>query len=104
MVTREQKYNGVSSPRLVIFSPIAHEDLGDPNLLGGRDDIARLGQGTEGDRQRRAELRADVIGVDLDAVVLVDQQRRKEDRHEQRQDGAEHRHDQHRQRQHHPQR
>ncbi len=40
--TLEQKYNGETPPRLVIFSPIAHEDLRDPNLPYGRDNNARL--------------------------------------------------------------
>lgn len=31
---RSQKYNGKSAPRLVLFSPIAHEYLDDPNLPG----------------------------------------------------------------------
>ena len=30
--TLEQKYNGKSAPRIVLFSPIAHEDLGDPDI------------------------------------------------------------------------
>ncbi len=30
-----QKYNGTSAPRLVMFSPIAHEDLKTPNLPDG---------------------------------------------------------------------
>jgi putative heme-binding domain-containing protein len=34
--TLEQKYNGKSAPRLVLFSPIAHEDLKDRNLPDGR--------------------------------------------------------------------
>ena len=37
-----QKFNGDSAPRLVLFSPIAHEDLGDPHLPDGRDNNARL--------------------------------------------------------------
>jgi glucose/arabinose dehydrogenase len=32
--TLEQKYNGQTAPRLVLFSPIAQEPLDDPNLLG----------------------------------------------------------------------
>ncbi|MEL7496483.1 MAG: PVC-type heme-binding CxxCH protein [Planctomycetota bacterium] len=32
---RKQKYNGESAPRLVFFSPIAHENLNDPNLPDG---------------------------------------------------------------------
>ncbi len=30
--TLEQKYNGRTPPRLVVFSPIAYEDIGDPHL------------------------------------------------------------------------
>src|SRR5262249_12794340 len=32
-----QKYNGKGAPRLVIFSPIAHEDLGERNLPSGAE-------------------------------------------------------------------
>jgi putative heme-binding domain-containing protein len=40
--TLEQKYNGKTAPRLVLFSPIAHEDLKSPNLPGGRENNQRL--------------------------------------------------------------
>jgi len=40
--TLAQKYNGMSAPRLVLFSPIAHEDLGDRNLPDGQTNNARL--------------------------------------------------------------
>ncbi|MHC5063580.1 MAG: PVC-type heme-binding CxxCH protein, partial [Planctomycetota bacterium] len=40
--TLEQKYNGESPPRLVLFSPIAHEDLGTPDLPNGSENNARL--------------------------------------------------------------
>ncbi len=40
--TLSQKYNGKSAPRLVLFSPIAHEDLGDPNLPNGSQNNPRL--------------------------------------------------------------
>ena len=33
--TLEQKYNGVDAPKLVMFSPIAHEDLGRPHWTDG---------------------------------------------------------------------
>ncbi len=33
--TLSEKYNGKSAPRLVLFSPIAHENLGDRNLPDG---------------------------------------------------------------------
>jgi mono/diheme cytochrome c family protein/lysophospholipase L1-like esterase len=32
---RNTKFNGETPPRIVLFSPIAHEDLGDPNLPDG---------------------------------------------------------------------
>lgn len=40
--TLEQKYNGKSAPRLVIFSSIAHEDLKDPHLPNGHANNARI--------------------------------------------------------------
>src|SRR5262249_45634135 len=40
--TLSQKYNGRSAPRLVLFSPIGHEDLKDQNLPDGRDNNIRL--------------------------------------------------------------
>jgi len=40
--TRAQKYNGQSGPRLVLFSPIAHEQLKDRNLPIGSDNNKRL--------------------------------------------------------------
>ncbi|MEX2187254.1 MAG: PVC-type heme-binding CxxCH protein, partial [Pirellulales bacterium] len=40
--TREQKYNGKNGPRVVVFSPIAHEDLKDSNLPDGSANNARL--------------------------------------------------------------
>jgi len=35
--TRAADYSGKGSPRLVLFSPIAHEDLNDPSLPDGRE-------------------------------------------------------------------
>ncbi len=40
--TLSQKYNGKSAPRLVLFSPIAHEDLKDRNLPDGSENNKRL--------------------------------------------------------------
>lgn len=40
--TAAQRYNGKTAPRLVLFSPIAHENLGDPNLPDGVEDNRRL--------------------------------------------------------------
>jgi putative heme-binding domain-containing protein len=40
--TLAQKYNGKSPPRLVLFSPIAHENLHDRNFPDGRENNLRL--------------------------------------------------------------
>lgn len=40
--TLKQKYNGQTAPRLVLFSPIAHENLGDRNLPDGSANNKRL--------------------------------------------------------------
>ncbi len=40
--TLTQKYNGRSAPRVVLFSPIAHEDLGNPDLPDGKQNNERL--------------------------------------------------------------
>jgi glucose/arabinose dehydrogenase/lysophospholipase L1-like esterase len=40
--THAQRYNGRSAPRVVVFSPIAHEDLGSPDLPDGRETNTRL--------------------------------------------------------------
>jgi putative heme-binding domain-containing protein len=40
--TLAQKYNGKGAPRLVLFSPIAHENLHDRNLPDGSDNNRRI--------------------------------------------------------------
>lgn len=40
--TKAQKYNGQSSPRVVIFSPVFHQDLKDASLPDGKANNARL--------------------------------------------------------------
>ncbi len=40
--TLAQRYNGKTAPRVVLFSPIAHENLGDPNIPDGKENNARL--------------------------------------------------------------
>lgn len=45
--TRKKDYSGAGAPRIVLFSPIAHEDLKDPNLPDGKANNARLGAYTE---------------------------------------------------------
>ncbi|MBT6957467.1 MAG: SGNH/GDSL hydrolase family protein, partial [Opitutae bacterium] len=45
--TRTKKYNGKSAPTIVLFSPIAHEDLKSPNFPNGKDQNGRLEQITK---------------------------------------------------------
>lgn len=40
--TSSHRYNAHSAPRIVLFSPIAHENLGNPNLPDGIDNNRRL--------------------------------------------------------------
>ncbi len=60
---RAQQYNGQSAPRLVVFSPIAHENLYDPNLPDGSENNARLSKYTAA-MQRICEQK-EVTFVDL---------------------------------------
>ena len=46
-----QKYDGQSPPRLVFFSPIAHEDLQDPNLPNGETNNKNLAIYTQAMRE-----------------------------------------------------
>ncbi|MEM7474869.1 MAG: c-type cytochrome [Planctomycetota bacterium] len=39
---KTQKYNGVSAPRIIVFSPIAHEDLKSPHLPDGSENNKNL--------------------------------------------------------------
>ena len=61
--TRRQRYNGASSPKLAIVSPIAWENLGDPNLPDGTTGNARLETYVATMRGVADEL--DVLFVDL---------------------------------------
>ena len=44
---RAHRYNGKSAPAIVLISPIAHENLGNPNLPDGRESNERLRLYTE---------------------------------------------------------
>jgi putative heme-binding domain-containing protein len=52
---RGQKYNGESAPRLVMFSPIAHENLHDPNVPDGVESNKNLALYTEAMKKVCAE-------------------------------------------------
>jgi glucose/arabinose dehydrogenase len=58
-----QKYNGKSAPRLVLFSPIAHEDMEDPNLPDGKANNANLELYTQAMREVSQANR--IVFVDL---------------------------------------
>jgi putative heme-binding domain-containing protein len=45
--TLQERYNGLTAPRLVLFSPIAHENLRDPSLPDGRENNERLERFTQ---------------------------------------------------------
>lgn len=60
---RGQKYDGQTPPRLVFFSPIAHENLRDPNLPDGSANNTNLALYTEAMRGVCAEKQ--VVFVDL---------------------------------------
>lgn len=66
--TLNQQYNGQSNPRLVLFSPIAHEDLHDRNLPDGKENNRRLRLYTDA----MAEVAKDnkVVFVDLFSPTL----------------------------------
>jgi mono/diheme cytochrome c family protein/lysophospholipase L1-like esterase len=52
---RAAKFNGKSAPRLVLFSPIAHENLRDPHLTDGSENNANLALYAEAMKQVAAE-------------------------------------------------
>jgi len=61
--TRNQSYDGESTPAIVLFSPIAHEDLNDPNLPDGVENNFRLEAYTDAMKEIAREL--EVPFVDL---------------------------------------
>lgn len=60
---RSKQFNGDSAPRLVLFSPIAHENLESPNLPDGRENNLWLSIYT--DAMARVAAESDVYFVDL---------------------------------------
>ena len=67
--TLAQRYNGKSAPRLVLFSPIAHEDVGNPNLPDGKANNVRLEMYTRA-MEEVVKAHTDVTFVDLFAPSL----------------------------------
>ena len=66
---RAAKFNGESAPRLVFFSPIAHESLRDPSLPDGTENNANLALYAEAMKQVAAE--KGVAYVDLFSTTQV---------------------------------
>jgi glucose/arabinose dehydrogenase len=62
-VSTTTKYNGKAAPRLVLLSPIAHEDLGDPDQPDGKANNANIALYTEAMAQ--AAKAAGAVFVDL---------------------------------------
>ena len=67
--TLNQKYNGKSAPRIVLFSPIAHENLKNVDLPDGKENNARLKIYTAAMAQVAAENK--VTFVDLYTPTLA---------------------------------
>ena len=61
--TATKNYSGKGTPRIILFSPIAHENLNDPNLPDGSENNARLSAYTDVMRTVAAEKA--VLFVDL---------------------------------------
>lgn len=74
--TLSQKYNGKTAPRLVLFSPVAHEDHHTPDLPNGNDNNTRLAMYTSA--MEEVAIRNKVPFVDLWAPTLAEYARAKE--------------------------
>ena len=61
--TKTKNYSGKGAPRMVLVSPIAHEDLGDANVTDGKAHNAELEKYT--DAMRQVAEQTDVAFVDL---------------------------------------
>lgn len=67
--TKTKDYSGKGAPRMVLISPIAHEDLGDPNITDGTAHNVELRQYTEA--MQRVAAQAGVGFVDLFTPTLA---------------------------------
>jgi putative heme-binding domain-containing protein len=65
---RSQEYNGSSPPRLVVFSPIAHENLYSPHLPDGSENNAKLATYTRAMREVCVD--KEVLFIDLFTPAL----------------------------------
>lgn len=65
---RSKKYDSATAPRIVLFSPIAHEDLDDPNLPDGLENNRRLAAYSQAMKEIAAE--KGIFFVDLFSATL----------------------------------
>ncbi len=61
--TRQKNYSGGDNARVILCSPIAHENLDDPNLPDGRENNVRLGVYTEAMQQIAEEMDVPFINL-----------------------------------------
>lgn len=69
---RKSKFNGRSEPRFVLFSPIAHEDLKDPNLPDGSANNTRLAAYTVAIAEVAAAAGAEYVDLFSSSKALYD--------------------------------
>jgi glucose/arabinose dehydrogenase len=73
--TLGQKYNGKSAPRLVLFSPIAHENLHDPHLPDGtanNESLRRYTAAMADVARRKSVVFVDLFAPSLEAYAKAD--------------------------------
>ncbi len=67
---RELKPNGKSAPRIVLFSPIAHENLNSPNLPDGKSNNERLAKYTAAIKEVAAQQKAGFVDLFTSSQTL----------------------------------
>lgn len=70
---RRQQYNGKTSPRIIVFSPIAHEDLNSPHLPDGSEQNPHLQAYTESMRKVCKTLKVPFVDLFSKSLELYDQ-------------------------------
>ena len=68
--TQAKKYNGKSEVRVVLFSPIAHEDLGNPDLPDGKENNQRLALYTQAMAEVAAAQKATFVDIFTPSLKL----------------------------------
>jgi len=71
--TKTKDYSGKRPPRMVLISPIAHEDLGDPNITDGKAHNEELRRYTEAMRQVAADTGVGFVDLFTPTKALFEQ-------------------------------